>query len=145
MEKLVFRLLFLTIIVLDAIGDGFRDRALKTIAKSLKGLLLFILVGCMLFFQTLYWPVTLWPGQCVLLILAYAFIHFALYDVVYNIAIGYPYIFCMTGETWVDKICEKVINWLLTKIRFKFSRDFFLLMIRCIALVWGVVIIKWAF
>jgi len=149
MEKLVFGLLFLTLIVLDAIGDGFRDRTLKTIAKLLKSILLFILVGCMLFFQTLYWPVTLWPDQCVLLILAYPFLHYALFDVVYNITIGYPYIFSMTEEGVFAKIREKVITWLLTKSwlgrRVNFPKDFSLLVIRFISLVLGVLLIKWAF
>jgi len=63
MEKLIFGLLFLTLIVIDAIGDGLRDITSKTIAKFLKNILFFILLGSMLFFQTLYWPVTLWPEQ----------------------------------------------------------------------------------
>jgi len=149
MEKLTWGLLFLTLIVLDAIGDGLRDRTLKAIARTLKSVLLFILLGCMLFFQTLYWPVILWPEQCVLLILAYAFLRLALFDVVYNITIGYPYIFWISGMGVFSKIHAKFINWLLTKSWLgkwlMISRDFFLLFLRLFALVVGALLIKWAF
>lgn len=143
MGKLIFGLLFLTLIVIDAIGEGCRDRKLKIIAGFLESILLFILLGSMLFFQTLYWPLILWPDQCILLILAYTSIRYALFDIVYNITIGSPYIFGISRTKTFDIIHKKIIKW-LGKL-FDLPKNLLLLWIRAFALILGILLIKWSF
>lgn len=149
MEKWIFAGLFLFLIVLDAAGDGLRDRKLKTIAGFLEFLLLFVLLGSMLFFQTLYWPLTLWPDQCVLLILAYTCLRYALFDVIYNLVAGNFYLFHIGYTKIFDRIHRKVIRWIIKKSWFgrllSPPEDFFVFSVRVVALVLGFLLIKWSF
>lgn len=151
MEKWIFALLFVSLIVLDAVGDGLRDRKMKTIAGFFEFLLLFILLGSMLFFQTLYWPVTLWPDQCVLLILAYAVLRYALFDVIYNLVVGNFYLFHTgTRPTKVfDRIHTKVIKWIVRKSWFGQiiapPEDIFVFVLKVSALILGASLIRWSF
>ena len=149
MEKWIFAGLFLSLIVLDAAGDGLHDRKMRTIAGFFEFLLLTVLLGSMLFFQTLYWPVTLWPDQCALLILAYAVFRYALFDVVYNLVRGNFYLFDTDGTKVFDRIHNKLIKWIVRKSWFGQlvapPEDVFAFVLKVLALILGVLLIKWSF
>jgi len=149
MEKWIFAGLFIFLIVLDAVGDGLRDRKFRMVAGILETLLLTLLLSSMLFFQTLYWPVTLWPDQCALLILAYAVLRYALFDVIYNLVKGNFYLFTTGTTKLFDRIHTKIIDWIIRKSWFgkllDIPEDIFLFTIKILALVLGFLLIKWSF
>lgn len=149
MEKWIFAGLFISLIVLDAVGDGLRDRRFKTVAGIFETLLLTLLLGSMLFFQTLYWPVTLWPDQCALLILAYAVLRYALFDVIYNLVKGNFYLFTIGNIKLFDRVHNKIINWLVNKSWIGEiilpPKDIFVFVLKGLALVLGFLLIKWSF
>ena len=108
----IYYVVFLVIIFLDAIGDALYDEQMKTISGVLQTILLVFFVTCMCLVgtNTLLRPVTY--GGFVWLMTGYVCLRYALFDYVYNITRGlHPF---YTGST---KLLDSFWRWWFRKTK----------------------------
>jgi len=104
--SIIYMVVFIVIIFLDAIGDALYDKHLKTLSGVIQTLLLtfFITCTCLVDADTLLWPIT-WEGV-IWLMVGYVCLRYALFDFVYNVSRGlHPF---YTGST---KLLDKFWRW----------------------------------
>ncbi len=127
---ILYMVVFLVIIFLDAIGDALYDKKLKTLSGVLQSILLGFFITCVCLFDSPAIIRAINYSGAVWLFVGYVCLRYALFDYTYNVVRGL-YIF-YTGST---KLMDRFWNWWLQWSKIPDVHWFF--MTRSMAFVFG--------